>query len=84
MSSQWDTLRNVSLTRLILFNQRRQGEVSHMSLEDYGKIQQAGHEGFVMDSLSTLEKNLSRYFYRVEVRGKRGNTVPVLLNKEMH
>ena len=82
LTPEWDTLRDVVLTCIILFNRRRTGEVSHLSLDDYKKIQQAGHEGFFMDSLSDFEKNLSRHFYRVEVRGKRGNTVPVLLNKE--
>ncbi|XP_041360486.1 uncharacterized protein LOC121376778 [Gigantopelta aegis] len=80
--SAWSTLRDVVLTRVILFNRRRQGEVSHMTIEVYAKIQTAGQDGFVMDHLSDLEKELSQHFCCVEVRGKRGMTVPVLMNKE--
>jgi hypothetical protein len=35
-----------------------------------------------MNHLSPLEKQLSKYFSRVEVRGKRGKTVPLLMNTE--
>ena len=58
------------------------GEVSHMTVEDYEKIQQAGQDGYVMDPSSQLEKELSRHFCYVEVQGKSGFTAPVLVNKE--
>jgi len=80
--SAWSTLRNVVLTRLMLFNRRRQGEVSHLLLEDYAKIHCGSDDGFVMANLSFLEKELSRYFSRVEIIGKRGNTVPLLMDSE--
>ena len=78
----WANLRDIVLTRLILFNRRRQGEVSYLKLEEYQKIEQGGKDGFIMNHLSPLEKQLCKYFSRVEVRGKRGKTVPLLMNLE--
>ena len=82
LTSQWGMLRDIVLTRLILFNRRRQGEVSQLSIEDFQKIHTAGKEGFVMEGLTKLEQKLCQHFYRLEVRGKRGNTVPILINSE--
>lgn len=72
----------VALTRVILFNRRRQGEVSKMKMEDYQYIQKE-NQNDVLDSLSDLEKKLCNSLTRVEIVGKRGRTVPVILTSLM-
>ncbi|XP_022109705.1 uncharacterized protein LOC110989543 isoform X2 [Acanthaster planci] len=73
-------LNEVSLCHLIRFNRRRQGEVSKMKLEDFHKHSTAKLEGECL--LSDLERQLCKMFRVVEIVGKRGRTVPVLLSNE--
>lgn len=78
----WCRLSEVSLCQLILFNRRRQGEVSKMRLSDYEKKQIIFQED-INPTLSPLEQKLCRVLHRIEIIGKRGRTVPVLLTAEM-
>lgn len=78
----WKSLRDIVLTRLIVFNRRRQGEVAQLTLHEISKLSKADEQGAVTEKLSPLEKKLNQYFFRIEVRGKRGSTVPILLNSE--
>jgi hypothetical protein len=66
------------LGQLILFNRRRQGEVSMLLMSH---VKQANNEcvGDVYDTLSSLEKELLHNFVRIEIPGKRNNIVPLLL-----
>lgn len=74
----WADLSRVTLTQLILFNRRRQGETSKMKLDDFnGK--HSTSEPDVMDSLSPWERKLCTVLQRIEIVGKRGRTVPVIL-----
>ena len=79
----WRGLSEVTLTQITLFNRRRVGEMERMTRENYnsgitndGQIQQE-----VASSLSSLEKELLKTMARVEMRGKRGRKVAVLLTK---
>lgn len=76
-------LANTLLGKVIIFNRRRQGEVSKMSLEDYfgARSHKSTLESHAM--LSEFEKKLSNSLHRIEITGKKGRTVPVLLTKEM-
>ena len=76
----WQKLNEVSLCHLIMFNRRRQGEVSKMKLDDFHKHSTAKLEGECL--LSDLERQLCKMFRVVEIVGKRGRTVPVLLSNE--
>uniref|UniRef100_A0A087XM20 SET domain-containing protein n=1 Tax=Poecilia formosa TaxID=48698 RepID=A0A087XM20_POEFO len=73
-AKSWSELAQVTLTQLILFNRRREGEVSRMELNTYLQRNQHDMHDEVLESLSKLCENLAR----VEVRGKRGRKVPVL------
>lgn len=78
----WCDLCAVSLTQVILFNRRRQGEASKMTLEDFEGKHSTG-ETDVTKSLSPLEQQLCRVLTIIEIVGKRGRTVPVILTAEM-
>lgn len=77
------TLCKVTLTQIILFNRRREGEVSRMMLQSYTSKDQTPVNKDVAVGLSGFEKKLCEYFQRVEIRGKRGRKVPVLLAPDM-
>ncbi|KAK7467855.1 hypothetical protein BaRGS_00036926, partial [Batillaria attramentaria] len=62
---------------IILFNRRRSGEASKLKLEDLN--QQPTHDSDVLESLSDFEKKLCKRLSRIEIFGKRGRLVPILL-----
>ncbi|XP_055362652.1 uncharacterized protein LOC121202050 isoform X6 [Betta splendens] len=82
-SQMWTQLTKVTLTQVILFNRRRAGEVSHMSLSAYLCKNRSNPQEDMNEALSDLEKKLCQHFRRIEIRGKRGRKVPVLLTPAM-
>ncbi|XP_029934175.1 uncharacterized protein LOC115378143 [Myripristis murdjan] len=75
----WSELSQVTLTQLILFNCCHDGEASRMQVTAYlGRNQRNMHDE-ILESLSPFEKKLCEKLTRVEIRGKRGCKVPVLL-----
>lgn len=76
--SSWSELSKVTLTQLILFNRRREGEVSRMQVETYLRRNQQEVQDDIFESLTPFEKKLCERLTRVEIRGKRGRKVPVL------
>lgn len=79
----WKTLAEVTLSKLILFNRRRSGEVQRIKEEDFTKRRQCYSNSDVMDSLSQWEQTLCNKMERIEIKGKRGRKVPILMTKEM-
>ena len=75
----WRHLAELTLADVITFNRRRQGEVSKMSVEDYARKTMISMSSDAIEALSPLEQNLCKFFVRVELKGKRDRTVPVLL-----
>ena len=83
-SHNWATLAKVTLAQVILFNRRREGEVSKMSLSAFtSRDTSAPHEDVNL-ALSELEKKLCHHFTRIEMRGKRGRKVAILLSPVMY
>lgn len=76
-------LTKVILTQVILFNRRRSGEVSKILVSAYESLIVSDPQEDVNVSLSDLEKRLCQHFQRLEIRGKRGRKVPVLLTPAM-
>ncbi|XP_051960647.1 uncharacterized protein LOC127628031 [Xyrauchen texanus] len=74
----WSDLSQVTLAQLILFNRRREGEVSRMEVKTYLQRNKQMIQDEIMESLTPFEKKLCKNLTRVEVRGKRGCKVPVL------
>ncbi len=79
----WAELAKVTLCQVILFNRRREGEVSKMSLNAFILRDTSSTHPDVELSLSDLEKSLCKHFQRIEIRGKRGRKVPILLTPDM-
>ncbi|KAL8576182.1 hypothetical protein ACOMHN_054276 [Nucella lapillus] len=83
-SSTWLYLAKVSLSNIIMFNRRRSGEASRMLISDFEAAKSNSQpEDDILEALSEMEKQLVDNFMRVEVRGKRGRKVPVLLTSHM-
>nr|XP_022290881.1 uncharacterized protein LOC111102433 isoform X2 [Crassostrea virginica] len=78
--SVWDELNQVTLARLVMFNRRRGGEAERMTLKSFcEKRSKSDSLKEIEDSLKPLERILCKTFSRVEIRGKRGRTVPILI-----
>ncbi|KTF74808.1 hypothetical protein cypCar_00044529 [Cyprinus carpio] len=76
-------LGKATLARIIVFNRRRAGEVSKMLLKGFNERDGTSlHEDVAM-GLSKFEQKLCSHFSRVEIRGKRGRKVAVLLSPDM-
>lgn len=81
-AQNYSILAKAVLTKIVLFNRRRVGEVSKIKLRNF---LERDNEKNTMDQLglSDFEKKLCNYFERVELKGKRGRKVAVLLTPEM-
>jgi len=75
-------LTQVILAKVIIFNRKRQGEVSKIKLADYQAKRKADNSEVTL-ALTDFERALLQTLERIEIRGKCGRTVPVLLTKEM-
>ena len=80
----WQTLARVTLVSIILCNRRRPGETERLSLDEYKKRSTDNLSvKDIADSLSEVERVLCRTMSRVEIRGKHGLTVPIILTPQM-
>ena len=80
--SDYSQLAKAILVQLILFNRRRSGEVERMEIEQFHKASSDVNDD-VMQGLSQWERKLCTKLSRVEIRGKRGRKVPILLSASM-
>lgn len=82
---EWRELCEVTLAQLVLFNKKRAGEAERLEVKqyldgiDHGKNMQEE----VVLSLSPLERKLAEVIDRVEIRGKRGRCVAILLPENL-
>ncbi|XP_073722744.1 uncharacterized protein [Misgurnus anguillicaudatus] len=79
----YKTLNESVLAQVIIFNKRREGEASRLTLDVYMKASTSAINEDIYKTLSPLEKQLSKLLTRIEIRGKRGKKVPVFLTKRM-
>ncbi|KAM9477350.1 uncharacterized protein Hap1MRO34_010195 isoform 2-T2 [Clarias gariepinus] len=79
----WSNLANVTLCEVILFNRRREGEVSKMPLSAYTLRNSSGIHSDLAVGLTEFEQKLCQRFQRIEIRGKRDRKVPILLTTDM-
>lgn len=73
----------VTLALAITFNRRRAGEVSRMLLTAFRSRNKSALHDDLAICLTPFERKMCEYFTRVEIRGKRGRMVPVLLKPSM-
>ena len=75
------------VSRIILFNKRRGGEVARMTRAVYENVSKptAGASGLddIAKTLSRTEQELCSRLKLVEIAGKRNQTVPVLLTQDV-
>lgn len=81
--SAWRDLCSAVLACIILLNRRRAGEASKLEVKHVVAMQQGTPHDDVKESLSPFELKLCEYFKRIEIRGKRGRKVPVLITKQL-
>ncbi|KAI3355954.1 hypothetical protein L3Q82_004240 [Scortum barcoo] len=72
-----------TLAKIILFNRRRGGEVAKMQLKSFLERDTTVLHTDVAAGLTKFEQKLCKHFSRVEIRGKRGRKVAVLLSPDM-
>ena len=77
------SLAKVTLALAITFNRRRAGEVSRMLLSAFMSRNKSVLHDDVAICLTPFERKMCEFFTRVEIRGKRGRMVPVLLKPSM-
>ena len=74
----------ICLAQIILFNRKRSGEAERIKLEDLKNLvidTEVDEE--LLDSLTPLEKEIIKSHKRIEIMGKRGSKVPVILTDDM-
>ena len=80
----WRNLCSTTLASLILLNRRREGETSKLEVNCLQQFRHGNVENEeIKKSLSNFELQLCKYFKRLEIRGKRGRKVPLLITKEL-
>ncbi len=79
----WAELAKVTLCEVILFNRRREGEVSKMPLNAFTLRDASSTHPDMELALTDLEKKLSKHFQQIETKGKLGRKVHILLTLEM-
>jgi hypothetical protein len=75
----WAELAELSLVHLIVFNRRRAGEVSKLTVDNYSNHSLAPSEPAVEKTLSAFELSLCKSMTRLELAGKRNRTVALML-----
>lgn len=80
----YSNLQKATLALLILFNRKRSGEASRITLHDYQKKMNGGDavESDVI-GLSKTEAVLASKLWRMEITGKKSRIVPLLLTETM-
>ncbi|KAI4470857.1 hypothetical protein MML48_1g16811 [Holotrichia oblita] len=82
--ASWNNLAVLTLARIILFNKRRSGEASKLTIEQYKSRPQWKDQCTeeLKSSLTSLERNLAEKLTIVEIVGKRGRKVALILTEE--
>jgi hypothetical protein len=77
--SAYSNVCRLALASLILFNRRRSGEAQRMTIENYEKGSASSLNEDITNELSVIEQMLLKFLKRIEIRGKRGRRVPLLM-----
>lgn len=76
-------LQECILAQIILLNRRRAGEVQRILLDTYSNASTEMSMEEINQALSPIEKELTKNFKRIVIRGKRGRGVPVLFTPHL-
>lgn len=80
--NSWANLAKMTLCEVILFNRCTEEEVSKMTFNAFLQKNNTSTNSDVELAVSELEQ-LSKHFQRIEIKGKHGRKVPVLLTPSM-
>jgi hypothetical protein len=80
-SLKWTTLCRLTLAYVVLFNRRRGGEMERLTLSTYSMRLKTEVPDDYACGLSKFEKLLCDKLERIEMRGKKGRKVAVLLTE---
>lgn len=76
-------LAKVVLAQVVIFNRRREGEVSQMELGTFVRRNEPRLNQDVATCLTPLENKMCQFFTRVEIRCRPGRGIPMLLKPSM-
>lgn len=81
----WKELLGVVLIMVQIFNRRRPGKIERLLIEDYNKKHRVNEDVdlSVYNMLSETEKEAALKYSRIQIRGKLGRIVPVILYDEI-
>nr|CAI5842379.1 unnamed protein product [Callosobruchus analis] len=82
---EWRKLASYTLCKIVLFNKRRSGEAAKMTILNYTtrpNWSQAGTDEY-KQAMSDLERQLANSLSLVQISGKRGRIVSVLLSNDV-
>ena len=82
-TGSYTALAKITLCKVILFNRRRSGEVSKMTLKNFLDRDNSKTNDDISTGLNEIEKRMCQQLNRVELKGKRGRKVAVLLTPDM-
>ena len=82
-TENWTKLANLTLCEVILFNRRRESEVSKLLLSAFTLRDTSGVHSDLAVGLSEWQQKLCQNFQCIEIRGKRYRRVPILLTPDM-
>ena len=85
VDSSFQDLAKLTLAQIILFNRKRSGEAQRITVGDYRRGLKCDDEVAeeVKETLSKFELHLLKNLERIEIRGKRGRRVAILLTSDL-
>ena len=82
LQERYNRLAERTMVSLLVFNKRRGGEASNIEVTDYTERANYEQNQTIMRSLSDLERELVAKMTLVQLIGKRGRVVPILIPPE--
>lgn len=82
--TKYSELAEVCLAQIILFNRKRSGEAARITINQYNEgLTNKPLNKEIEKSLSKFENELCKSHTRIEIKGKRGSKVPILLTSTL-
>ncbi|XP_033747261.1 uncharacterized protein LOC117332456 [Pecten maximus] len=82
-NSNFNELTEVCLAQVISFNRKRSGEAERIKMDDYKSSSKSEIDKEISNALSKFEVALLQRHSRIEIMGKKGSKVPILLTTAM-
>lgn len=81
--SAWKNLCTSTLASILIFNRRRQGEAAKFEMKHLKETKTGEPHPDIKGTLTDFEQMLCQHFKRVEIRGKRGRKVPMIISNKL-